>query len=134
MTINEIKEAINKDNKLPEDVKNILKKDLNTWLSKIGELYLLSPTLEVCSVGLGLLDPQIRSNISYIPITNIFRLNTILGIKLYAKKYSDTQYIIYCNALGYPFMETVSDELYRQVYKGMSELISEFDIFHPYSY
>lgn len=129
MTVDEIKSAINKDNKLQEDVKNTLKQDLNNWLSKIGELYLLSPTLEVCSVGIS----SSASQLNHIKITNIFRLNTLLGIKLYAKKYGDHNYLIYCNALGYPFMEIISDEVYRQVYKDISELISEFDIFHPYS-
>lgn len=127
MTIDEIKSAITKDNKLPDDLRNTLKQDLNTWLSKLGELYTLSPTMEVYSVGLTGYTPLNE----YISITNIFRLHTILGIKLYATKY-ENNYVIYCNALGYKFMEIVSETVYVQVYKQLAETFAEYDIFHPY--
>lgn len=128
MSIDEIKDAINKDNRLPDDVRLTVKEDLNKWLSKIGELYLLSPTMELYSVGL---DCNVIGQ--YVCITNIFRLNTILNIKLFATRYGN-KYMIFCNALGFSFAEIVSADVYNQVYKNMSELISEYSVFHPYSH
>lgn len=128
MSIDDIKQAINKDNKLPDSVKKTVKADLNRWLSKIGELYQLSPSMEFYSVGLNGHHNTIGD---FIEITNIFRLHTILNVKLYATKYGN-QYMIYCNALGYKFMELVSEEVYNQIYKSMSDIISEYNIFHPY--
>ena len=130
MTINEIKAAISKDNNLPDDVKKTAKEDLNRWLAKIGELYLLSPTMELYSVGL---NPNHHIIGDYIEITNIFRLHTILNIKLFATQYED-KYAIYGNALGYKFMELVSKDVYDQIYRAMTTTISEFNIFHPYSH
>lgn len=130
MTIDEIKSAIKDDFNLPEDLKIIAKEDLNKWVTKLGELYLLSPTLEMYSVGLPLKHPATSE---YIEITNIFRFHTILGVKLYSKKYGDN-YIVYCNTLGYKFKEVVSTEMYNQVYKSLTTTLSEYDIFHPYSH
>lgn len=128
MTIEEIKSEINKDNNLPDQVRVIAKSDLNRWLSAIGELYLVSPTMEVYSVGF---NSDHHAVGDYIEITNIFRLYTILDVKLYATKYGDN-YVIYCNALGYKFMEIVSVDLYKQVYKSITDTVNEFDVFHPY--
>ena len=129
MTIDEIKTAINKDNNLPDDVKSTVKEDLSRWLSAIGELYLLSPNMELYSVGI----TGYRSLNEHIAITNIFRLHTILGVKLYATKYGD-KYVIYCNALGFKFMEIVSEEVYNQIYKLMSDTVSTYNMFHPYQH
>jgi len=130
MGIDDIKQAINKDNKLPDSVKKTAKEDLNRWLSKIGELYQLSPSMELYSVGLG---GHMHTVGDFIEITNIFRLHTILDVKLYATKYGD-HYMIYCNTLGYKFMELVSEEVYNQIYKSMSDTVSTYDMFHPYSH
>ncbi len=130
MTIDEIKAAIAKDNNLPDDVKKTAKEDLNRWLAKIGELYLLCPTMEFYSVGLNSNHHIIGD---CIEITNIFRLHTILDIKLYATKYGD-KYVIYGNALGYKFMELVAKDVYDQIYRTMTTTVSEFNIFHPYSH
>jgi hypothetical protein len=127
VSIDEIKSAINKDNNLPDNIKAVAKADLNRWLAAIGELYLLSPTMEIYSVGLTGYKPLNE----YISITNIFRLHTILNIKLYATRYGD-KYAIYCNALGFKFMEIVSEELYNQIYKAITDTFEEFDVFHPY--
>ena len=129
MTVDEIKSAITKDNKLPDDLRNTLKQDLNIWLAKIGELYTLNPTMEMCGVSLA--KSKIISD--HIGITNIFRLHTILGIKLFATKYGEN-YAIYCNALGYPFIEIISATMYAEVYKSISTLITEVDLFHPYDH
>lgn len=136
MTIEEIKSEISKDNNLPDHVRNMVKSDLNRWLSAIVELYLLSPNMEFYSVGLGGYKPLCESEFAineYISITNIFRLHTILGIKLFSQK-SGEHYVIYCNALGFKFQETISVEMYNQVYKPLTTTISEYDIFHPYSH
>lgn len=128
MTINEIKAAITKDTNLPDDLKKTAKADLNRWLSKIGELYLLSPTMELYSVGL-----DTKTIGSYICITNIFRLYTILDIKLFATPYDD-KFMIYCNALGFSFAEVVSANVYNSIYKRITTVVSNFDIFYPYKH
>lgn len=130
MTIDEIKTAINNDNKLPDDVRNTIKQDLNNWLSKIGELYQLSPAMELYTVGLNSNHHTVGD---YIEITNIFRLYTILDVKLYATQYGKG-YMICCNALGYKFMELVSEEVYNQIYKSMSDTVSTYNMFHPYQH
>ena len=128
MTIDEIKAAIHKDNNLPDDVKKTAKEDLNRWLAKIGELYLLSPTMEFYSVGL-----NTKVIGQYICITNIFRLYSILDIKLFATPYDD-KFMIYCNALGFSFAEIVSANVYNAIYKQITSMVSNFDIFYPYKH
>lgn len=128
MSIDDIKQAINNDNNLPDSVKKTAKDDLNRWLSKIGELYQLNPSMEICSVGLYGYHSAVCD---FIAITNIFRLHTLLDVKLYATKYGN-HYMIYCNALGYKFMELVTVDVYNQIYKAMSDTFAEYDIFHPY--
>ena len=52
---------------------------------------------------------------------------------LFATKYGEN-YAIYCNALGYPFIEIISATMYSEVYKSISTLITEVDLFHPYDH
>ncbi len=128
MSIDDIKQAVNNDNNLPDSVKKTAKDDLNRWLAKIGELYQLNPSMEICSVGLFGYHSAVRD---FIAITNIFKLHTLLDVKLYATQYDD-KYMIYGNALGYKFMELVSKHVYDQIYKSITDTVDEFDVFHPY--
>lgn len=134
MYIDEAKALIAKDKTMTVEELVVARKELYDYLNAIVDLACCKFTTQGVELGLDLCQGNILDGQIYL--INLFQLYYLLNIKLIATKapMDKDKYIIHAQFHGHDFVQIVNESLYDQLYKDISTMVTEHDVFNPYNH